>query len=216
MNTEPLPFLQDDLPSLFNRGVAALRERAEDGDEKAQARLADVEGASGAIRVVLEGDDGGELYIGTTNAVMSASEEAPEGLPIRHAIAVSAEAVEAALEEIEDSDEIDEDKAVRRITRIVSAEAETLLATYKLLFHVILKDVPDLDEVKLRIALGGDTPPDDPEFTATVSWDDIEDLRAGELTPQQLFGRLRLAGDASKAMALGMTLMQKAQERQRG
>ena len=61
MNTEPLPFLKDDLPSLFNRGVAALRERAEDDDEKAQARLADVEGAHGAIRIVLSHCAGGSL-----------------------------------------------------------------------------------------------------------------------------------------------------------
>ncbi|MCZ7684493.1 MAG: SCP2 sterol-binding domain-containing protein [Sandaracinaceae bacterium] len=46
-----------------------------------------------------------------------------------------------------------------------------------------------------------------------MSWDDIEDVRAGELTPQQLFGRLKLKGDASQAMALGMTLMQRRQAR---
>ena len=59
---------------------------------------------------------------------------------------------------------------------------------------------------------GAAEPPEQPTFSATVSWDDIEDVRAGELTAQQLFGRLRIAGDATQAMALGMTLMQRRQQ----
>ena len=65
----------------------------------------------------------------------------------------------------------------------------------------------------IRIAIGAGDPPDDPKFTATVSWDDIEEVRAGELTGQQLFGRLKIQGDASQAMALGMTLMQRRRNR---
>ena len=52
-------------------------------------------------------------------------------------------------------------------------------------------------------------PPEEPTFTAAVSWDDIEDVRNGDLTAQQLFGRLRITGDASRAMAIGMMLMQR-------
>ena len=56
----------------------------------------------------------------------------------------------------------------------------------------------------VRIGLGVDTPPASPKFTATVSWDHIEEVRAGDLTPQQLFtwrreARKRLEAEASPA-----------------
>ena len=44
------------------------------------------------------------------------------------------------------------------------------------------------------------------KVTAAISYDELEDMREGDLTPQQVIGRLKLTGDASRAMALGMTL----------
>jgi hypothetical protein len=93
--------------------------------------------------------------------------------------------------------------------RLFSARAERMLEGQKLEFHVLLRDVPEHDEdIVIKVGIGTETPPAKPQFTAAISYDDIEDLREGELNPQQLIGRLRLSGDASRAMALGMMLMQ--------
>jgi hypothetical protein len=93
-------------------------------------------------------------------------------------------------------------------------ETEKALAGHTITFHLTLTDLPtDPDEATLRIGIGVEEPPADPKFTVAVSWDDIEDVRAGEMTPQQLFGRLKIKGDASQAMALGMSMMQRRQAR---
>jgi len=210
MNTDPVAFFREDLPSYFNRGVAQLRERADGGDEKVKARLADVESARGAVRVILEGDGGASLWLVVGGGSMEAALAAPDDRPTRFGLASPVEAVRSALDELEDV--IDEDRAPRRVARVASGEIEQALEGHTLRFHLTLTDLPaDPDEVTIRVAVGSGDPPDDPSFTASVSWDDIEEVRDGELTSQQLIGRLKITGDATQAMALGMQLMQRRQ-----
>jgi hypothetical protein len=214
MNTDPLAFLRKDLPKLFNDGLAQLKERADGGDAKAKASYDDAAAARGAMRLVLEGDGGGELYLAVNGAKMTVLDSRPSDLPVRFVFAAPAEAARVGLEQLEEAGILESDKAARRFARTASAEIEKVLEGHKIEFHVTLTDLPtDPDEVTVRVGIGVDTPPDKPKFTATVSWDDIEDVRAGDLTPQQLFGRLKLKGDASQAMALGMTLMQRRQQK---
>lgn len=211
MSTDPIAFVQNDIPALFNRGVAQYKERADSGDEQAKARYADIAAARGAIRVVIEG--AGEVWLGLTEGTLEALDSRPD-LPIRFAIGAPADAAAAGLEELASSELLEREEAPRRLARSASAELEKMLEGHRLEFHLTLKDLPaDPDEVTIKIGIGVDTPPETPKFKATVSWDDIEDLQAGELTPQQLFGRLKLEGDASQAMALGMALMQRRQAR---
>ncbi|MGE0790050.1 MAG: SCP2 sterol-binding domain-containing protein [Sandaracinaceae bacterium] len=209
MNTDPLAFFREDFVALFNRGSKALADRAASGDASDKARYDDIAAARGAVRLVFEGDDGGEVWLAIENGAMEARDGSPD-LPPRLAIAVPADAARAALEMIADEDRLDEDRASRRIARSASAEVEKILAGHRLEFHVTITDLPaDPEQVTVRIAVGATDAPDEPKFSAKVSWDDIEDVRAGEMTPQQLFGRLKITGDATQAMALGMTLMQR-------
>ncbi|MFK7985730.1 MAG: hypothetical protein AB8I08_06830 [Sandaracinaceae bacterium] len=209
MNTDPVAFFREDFPALFNEGVSQIKARAEEGDDKATARHADIAAAHGAVRVLLEGEGGGELFLSVTGGTMTALDAAPGDLPLRMAFAGPADAAKAALEEVEEA-ELITDKSPRRVARIASGEVEQMLSGHTLGFHATITDLPaDPDEVTIRIAIGSGEPPADPKFSATVSWDDIEDVRDGEMTPQQLFGRLKIVGDASQAMALGMALMQR-------
>lgn len=199
--TDPMSFARETLPDLFAKGVAALRE---DGPEDA---LADVVGSRGAVRFVVEGD--GEVWLSVEDGEMAAHDAKPEGLPARMAFAFSGDDARAALEMLADSGRLEEREAHIRLARSASARAEKMLEGQKLEFHVIIRDVPDRDgDVTIKVCIGGDAPPDKPQFSAAISYDDIEDLREGDITPQQVIGRLRLTGDASRAMALGMMLMQ--------
>lgn len=208
MTTDPIAFFRNDFPQLFNKGVAQYKERGDGGDAKAQARYADITAAKGAVRVVFEG--AGEVWLAVRDGVMKAEAAQPADLPVRMVVAAPVEAAKAALEQVEEAALLDRDEAPRRIAQTASAEVEKILEAHKVEFHVTVTDLPaDPDEVTLQIGIGVAEPPASPKFSATVSWDDIEDVRAGELTPQQLFGRLKLKGDASQAMALGMTLMQR-------
>lgn len=212
MNTDPIAFFREDFPRFFNTGVAELAERASAGDEKAKARHADIVAARGGVHVLLEGEGGASIWLAVGDGTMEVRDGKPDDRPERIGVAAPYDAARAALEELLNI--IDEGKAPQRIARSASGEVEALLLGNTLLFHVTLTDIPaDPDEVTIRIALGSCDPPDDPKFTATVSWDDIEEVRAGELTGQQLFGRLKIQGDASQAMALGMTLMQRRRNR---
>jgi len=211
MNTDPLAFIRQDLVRLFNAGAAEYEQRASDGDEKAKARWDDIAAARGAVHVSFEGDGGGDVWLAIDGGKMELRDGAPDGLPPRFAIAAPADAAKAGLEEVVEM--IDEDKAGRRIARVASGEVEKVLEGHTLRFHLTFADLPtEPDEVTLRIAIGELEAPDEPTFSARVSWDDIEEVRDGELTPQQLFGRLKITGDATQAMALGMTLMQRRQQ----
>ena len=60
-----------------------------------------------------------------------------------------------------------------------------------------------------------DEPPAEPQFTAALKFDDLEDLREGDINAQQLFmgGKLRMTGDYSMALQIAMGMMAKAQQR---
>ena len=77
---------------------------------------------------------------------------------------------------------LDGDGVAYRIARTASAEREQLLTGHVLEFHLTIADLPaDPDEVTLQIGIGVAEPPSTSKFSAKVSWDDIEDVRAGDL-----------------------------------
>lgn len=204
MNTDPIAFFETDLPAHFLKGVEALRAAT---GPTAKADLDDVLLSKGAIRVVVDGL--GERWMKVETGTMVASAEKPEGYPVRMVFAFKKETAVEALTLLEESGRFDEEEAPKRFARIASARAEKLLAGHKIEFHVIITDLPDgAPDVMVKVGVGTENPPEKPQFTARISYEDIEDLREGDITPQQILGRLRLTGDASKAMALGMMLMQ--------
>jgi hypothetical protein len=204
MNTEPIQFLKHELPTHFARGIEALRNAS---TPNAKAHLEDVLSARAALRIMLSG--AGEAWLRVENGTMTSHDSKPEGVPVRATIEFGADVAREALALLVDSGRMDDPSAPKHFARLFSARAERLLEGQKLEFHVLLRDVPEHDDdIVIKVGIGTDTPPAKPQFTAAISYDDIEDLRDGELNPQQLIGRLRLNGDASRAMALGMMLMQ--------
>lgn len=201
MHKEPLAFLDNDLPAQFAKGLASLEASSAPG---AADELADVRAAVGSVRVIVEGD--GERWIAVSEGTMTVTEAQPE-LPVRGVFAFSSEAAKGALALLEESGRLDDPKAAMGLSRVASKRAEKILANQKIEFHVVVIDLPDgTDDVTVRCGIGVAEPPAKPQFTATISYDDLEDMREGDLTPQQVIGRLKLTGDASRAMALGMTL----------
>jgi putative sterol carrier protein len=203
MTQDPLAFFHDVLPAHFASGVAALKAATGPGSKEA---LDDVLGSKGAVRITIAGE--GEVYLVVEDGTMRAEKTRPDGYTVRMAFAFTGEAAKGALALLTESGRMDEPGAAMRFAKVASARSEKLLAGQKLEFHVIIKDVPDADDVVIKIGIGTDTAPEKPQFTAAISYDDLEDMREGDITPQQILGRLRLTGDASRAMALGMMLMQ--------
>jgi hypothetical protein len=203
MTDSALSFFRDVLPGHFHKGVEALRGKDGPGAKEA---LDDVLGSKGAVHLVVQGE--GEVWLAIENGTMTATDTRPEGLPPRMAFGFTAHAAQGALKMLEESGRLEDPKAPERFARVASARAEKILANNKIEFHVIIRDLPDDEEdVLVKVGIGTETPPEKPQFTAAISYDDIEDMREGDVTPQQVLGRLRLTGDASRAMALGMALM---------
>lgn len=203
MTQDPIAFFHEVLPAHFHKGVETLKAATGPGSKEA---LDDVLGSKGAVRIAIDGD--GEVYLVVDDGTMRAEKARPEGYTVRMAFAFTGEAARGALALLTESGRMDEPGAAGRFAKVASARSEKLLAGQKLEFHVIIKDVPDADDVVIKIGIGTDTAPEKPQFTAAISYDDLEDMREGDITPQQILGRLRLTGDASRAMALGMMLMQ--------
>jgi hypothetical protein len=203
MSQDPIAFLTETYPRLFAEGVALM-------EAAGSSRLADVKAAAGGAHLVLEGEGGGEVWLVVSDGVMRAERSAPAGVTISIAVAIPASALAAALEMLEGEGTLELDDAKVRIAGAASKRFEGLLAAEKIAFHVTVKDVPDLESVTAKIGLGLPDPPDKAGFTATLSWDSLEDVRNGDLTPQQLFfNKTKIVGDATRAMALAMTAMQK-------
>jgi putative sterol carrier protein len=204
MTDSATEFFTTVLPPHFGKGVEALRAKTGPGSKEA---LDDVLASKGAIRLVIEGE--GETWLVVEDGTMRAEKDKPEGFVTRMAFGFTATAAKAAVALLEESGRMDDPEAPARFARTASARAEKMLVGQKIEFHVIIKDVPDdQEDVVIKVGIGAEAPPEKPQFTAAISYDDLEDMREGDITPQQVLGRLRLTGDASRAMALGMMLMQ--------
>ena len=212
MTHDPIAFLKTTFPDLFAKGVQKLESKASAGDARAQAHLADVKGANGAVVLHVEGE--GEVYLKVEDGTMSVLDAAPAPDSVNLAVAAPGDALRMLLGEAEDAGELEEEKAAMRAVGTASKRLQDALGQDSLEFHVIATDVPELDEVIVRVGLNAPKPPEEPKFTATINYDDLEAARDGELNVQQLFmgGKLRMAGDYSRALQLGMQLMQQMQQ----
>lgn len=211
MSTEPLTFLKDTFPSLFAKGVERLRAKAAGGDARAKNKLQDVEGATGAVFLEVEGE--GEVYLELDNGQMKVLTSKPDDAKVRLAIAAPGEAMRMILGEADAAGELDEAKAAKRAVGTASKNLQDALGNDSLLFHIVVEGVPDVGTVTVRIGLNAPQPPAEPKFSATMKFDDLEAARSGDMNPQMLFmsGKLRMTGDYSRALQLAMQLMQKAQ-----
>ena len=212
MSTDPLQFLNETAPALFTKGIDALQAKADGGDARATKTLEGIRSVTGAA--YFEVDGAGSVYLSSTDGKIQVGDSAPDGVPIKFAVGFPADAAEMVLGEAADEGAIDDPRVAMGIAQIPNPDLDEMLAGKSLTCHVIVEDVPDLGNVTVRVGLNVDAPPTDPGFTATLNFDDLEDLRAGDINPQQLFmgGKLRMAGDYSVALQLAMGLMAKAQQ----
>jgi hypothetical protein len=145
---------------------------------------------------------------------MSVVDARPDDMPLRLGVAMPHEAAQLWVEELAARAELDTEQAAIQTARGASKRFEDVVADRPLEFHLVIKDTPDFDEVVVKIGVHA-MPPDQPKFTATVRWDDLEAMRDAGQNLQQLMmaGKLKLGGDYSRAMQVAMELMKAAQLR---
>ncbi|MFT5355102.1 MAG: hypothetical protein ACI9KE_002318 [Polyangiales bacterium] len=210
MSHDPISFLSETFPALFAKGVAQLEAKAAAGDAVAKSSLEDVKGAVGGVILQVEGE--GAVYLRADNGQMVVLDSAPSDVKL--AVAAPGAALRMLLGEAADAGELEESKAASRAVGTASKRLQDALGEDSLEFHLVATDVPDLGDITVKVGLNAAEPPAEPKFTATIAFPDLEAARNGEINVQQLFlgGKLKMTGDYSRALQLGMSLMAQMQQ----
>lgn len=212
MTSDPVELIKKSIPDLLNGAFAEVRAKADGGDAEAKKKVEELaQAAPLAVRVVLEGKAKKDLYVVFEKGELRTIESAPS-VPVLFAVAVGFEEFEVALGDLSEELGRGFDKLRKRLPSLSPARARAgieRVAKENLHFHYVVKDTPDFEEVRVKIALGGNAPPEKPTFTVTVDHDVIEQLRAKKLKPQNLLSKIQLSGDSARAMQLVMGLMQR-------
>jgi hypothetical protein len=208
---KPIELLSKKIPEIVNATFAEIKANGEAGDADAKQRYSDLPSYPGAARIVLEGAGGGDLYLVSEGTTFRTDTKAPS-VPVLLAIGVSAEAFELGLEELGSEVDAALARLRKRLVRLQPKRFHALLtkvAGEKLNFHVVIKDTPDFEEVRIKIGTGTSEPPAKGTFTVSIDYSTLEALRERKLKPQQLMSKLQLSGDSARAMQFGMELMQR-------
>ena len=213
MTSDPIEFLKETVPAVLNEPLAGVKAAADKGDAEAKKKIDEAQASAPlAVRVVLEGKNKKDLYVVWDKGKLQ-TVEGSTSAPVLFAIAVSAEAFEVALEDLEEDLEKGLTKLRKRIPGLQPARARAGIeraAQEKLNFHYVVKDTPDFDEVRVKIAVGSKEPPEKPGFTVTLDYEVFEQLRARTLKPQALLSKIQLTGpESARAMQLMMQLAQR-------
>lgn len=211
MSTEPLPFLKQTLPALFNKGFSILKQKADAGDTRWKASYDDIAPVVGGAVVSVEGQ--GTVYLTVENGTMTAGDTKPAA-PIKIAVEFPSDAMEVVLGEAAREGHFEDERVAIAAAHLASKQLETALMGKPMTCHILVKDAPDLGDVTVKLGFNVEEPPVKPGFTAQLKYDDLEDVREGKLNLQQLFmqGKLRMMGDYSLALQIAMQMAAKAQQ----
>lgn len=207
MTVEPIEFLSNTFPNLFGRGVEVLRTRAAGGDERAQRILDDVTGVTGAASLQI--DESQPVVLAATEGTLVAGAAPPDGVPVKIAAALPGDAATLLLGEAVKAGALEDDEVAIGAAQTASKRFEDALAGQKMTCHVTLLGVPKLGDVRLRVGFNVAEPPEEPGFKAELRYADLESVKRGELTMQELFlgGKLKMEGDYSLALQIAMQLL---------
>ena len=210
MADDTLERLRARLPELFAAALARLEQRAASGDAAAKQRLAAASGTPVPSLLRLVGDGGGELWFaaGRAGLALGAAPDAPASA-FGHALELPVAAARYALL-LAERDPAVVEEVVSALAALASQTAREALASLSFCFAIEVPGVPVVGTLRARAGFGRPVLAAKSEFSLTVDADELEDAREAGLGPHQLFmaGKIKIAGDAAKAMQLAMVLAQ--------
>jgi hypothetical protein len=209
MADDTLERLRARLPELFAAAVARLEQRAAGGDVALAQRLSAAGGAQVPSVLRLTGEGGGELWFSAGRAGLERRDAPAQGSEFGHALELPVAAARYALMIAErDAGQVEE--VVGALAAIASKTARDALAKVSFSFAVEVPNVPVIGTLRARVGFGRPVLAARPEFSLQVDADELEDAREQGLGPHQLFlaGKIKIEGDAAKAMQLAMVLAQ--------
>jgi putative sterol carrier protein len=212
MSQKPVPFLRETFPALFEKGIRLLEARAAGGDATAAQLLDNAKAVDGAALIRIEGE--GDVYIAAQGGSVKTSDAPIAGVSIKMAARIPGEAATLVLGQAAKDGALDDDRLAIGVTQTANRELEQALAGRDLTCHITLAGTPELGDVTVWLGFNVAEPPEKPKFTATLKYDDFEDIREKKVNVQQAFmqGKLRMTGDYSVALQIAMQMAAKAQQ----
>jgi hypothetical protein len=202
------------LPPLYRAALSSLERAMRAGDEGARLLIEQGREAPIVSVVTLEGVGGGLLSLAADGFALVVRTGAPvEQCPF-YALALPAAAIQHAIEELERPVAAGVAQggapAGRFLAALASRRARELFGATSYAFDLHVGQVPALGRLRARVALGREDHPPAPEFSLGLDYHELKDARDAGMAPHQLFlsGKIKVEGDAAKAMMLGMTLAQ--------
>lgn len=202
----PEHFFGSIVPGQFQKNL----ERLEREREALAKQIGDLRAMRVSLRVVLAGDPPRNFFLNLADGKLSLA-DAPAEPPlvtIEQSEADWAAAVER--EGVGGFDMFSGKAAAPGSMSLTPARAQKLRAL-KGSLRLVLTDLPggEADRAWSITTRFGDAPEGPPTTTMTMKYEDSQAMRSGGLNPQQAFmaGKIKIAGDMSFAMQLGMAMM---------
>ena len=207
MSFDPGSFLRTTFPKLFHRGVAVLAERASQGNTRAQRLVEDVKGVSAAS--VIQVGDTLPIFLSVNAGTMTAGDQPAQGIPVQFAAAVPVEVFDFIFEKFTQDEALDDDEVTVSATQLVSKRVQDAFGEKPMTCRVTMLEVPRVGDVQMRMGFNVLEPPMNPGFTVEVRFADLDAVRRGSVTAQELFlgGGFKLAGDYTRALQIAMQLL---------
>lgn len=207
MTVLPIEFLRESFPQLFARGIEVLENRAAGGDERAQRILADVKGVTGAASLQI--DDQPPVVLSASKGTLTSGDAPADEVPIRIVAFLPGNALELLLGEAARAGALDNEEVAVGAAQTASKRFEDALAGRPMTCVVTITEVPDLGNIELQVGFNVPALPAEPGFSTELHFSDLESVRRGELTVQELFlgGKLKMEGDYSLALQIAMQLL---------
>lgn len=207
LHEEPVPFLRESFPALFEQGVEILEARAERGDVQARAAVEDIRSASGASLFDLAGE--GHVWLSFAEGRCTAGEREPAGAGLRLVLSTPPAAMSLAVRELAQEHQAAPEMVALRAARSVSRRVQEAIGDARLAGRLEVTDVPTLGTVAVLFGVGYSKVPAEPSFTVTTTHAELDAMRRGGADAQAAMfgGSMQFAGDYAPALSLAMQVL---------
>jgi len=208
MSSSVIAFIRAEVPTLYQHALGRAAAAAEEAEPHWEGRLVQMQEAEGSAHVIIEGE--GDLWISVRRGDLQCSDVAPTDVPCRVALRAGKQAAAIAIEDPQTRAGLDDPLTHLGVAFLTSADVMKTAARFPMHGELRVEGVPELGDVSVAIGLPGPDAPTDYGFSVTTQYDDLEDVRLGELAPRRLLmgGKLRFQGAYTPFLQLGMALLQ--------
>ena len=207
MTKSILETIQNEIPALYTRALSAAEAQQAADELPWKGRHEQMLLARGGMYIEVVGE--GHLFVWVDQGELHTSTTSPEGVPIRAAIKGDPQAIDITLHASEAQAALQETEALEATAFLASADVMKTVERFPMRGDFKIIGIPEFDEVAVSVAIPGPELSDPSNFSVTARFDDLEDVRNGDLAPRKLLmgGKLRFQGAYTPFLQLGLEIL---------